>query len=109
MTSPSSTANPQKRSAVQQRALSSGQRGVWGLLAAVQGKKMIGKDKHGNTYWEVSNPGQNPNPKREIDYFEKRMVRSLPSAASCKVLGVVGLVCASAANVLFVLQHVRQY
>jgi len=83
MTSPSSTANPQKRSAVQQRALSSGQRGVWGLLDAVQGKKMIGKDKHGNTYWEVSNPGQNPNPKREIDYFEKRMVHPLPSAASC--------------------------
>jgi hypothetical protein len=83
VTSPSSTADQQKRSAVQQRALSSGQRGVWGLLDAVQGKKMIGKDKHGNTYWEVSNPGQNPNPKREIDYFEKRMVHPLPSVASC--------------------------
>ena len=83
MTSPSSPADQQKRSAVQQRALSSGHRGVWGLLDAVQGKKMIGKDKHGNTYWEVSNPGQNPNPKREIDYFEQRMVRPLLSAASC--------------------------
>ena len=37
VTSPSSTADQQKRSAVQQRALSSGQRGVWGLLDAVQG------------------------------------------------------------------------
>ena len=72
----------QKWYAARQRALSSG-RGVWGFFDAVQGKKMIGKDQHGNTYWEVANPGGNPNPKREIDYFEKNMVRAPAPCASC--------------------------
>ena len=55
-------------------------RGVWGLMDAVQGKTMIGKDRHGNTYWEVKNPGGNPNPKREIDYIEKQMVSAFAAS-----------------------------
>ena len=57
------------------RALSSS-RGIWGFLDAVQGRKMVGKDQKGNTYWEVKNPGGNPDPKREIDYIEKHLVSS---------------------------------
>lgn len=52
----------------------SGGRGIWGILDAVQGKKMIGKDRFGNTYWEVANPGRKPDPIREVDYAEKQMV-----------------------------------
>jgi len=55
-----------------------GGRGIWGILDAVQGKKMIGKDRSGNTYWEVANPGRKPDPIREVDYVEKQMVSFRP-------------------------------
>ena len=68
-----------------------GGRGVWAFLDAVQGKTLIGKDQHGNTYWEVSNPGRKPDPIREIDYAEKHMV-SLPSSCLCCCLALVSSV-----------------
>lgn len=58
----------------------SGGRGVWGFMDAVKGKTMIGKDRHGNTYWQVKNPGGNPDPKREIDYNEKQMVSAFAAS-----------------------------
>jgi hypothetical protein len=61
----------------------SGGRGVWAFLDAVQGKTLIGKDQHGNTYWEVANPGRKPDPIREIDYAEKHMVSLLSSCLCC--------------------------
>lgn len=46
---------------------------MWGFLDVVQGRTQIGKDQAGNTFWEVSNPGGKPDPKREVDYVEKQM------------------------------------
>ena len=68
------------------RQLSTGW-GLWGILDAVQGRKMVGKDAHGNTYWEVANPGGKldpytkipTDPKREIEYFENELVSAQPS------------------------------
>ena len=69
------------------RQLSSGggRSGIWGLLDAVQGRKLAGRDKHGNTYWEVANPGGKPDPytkvptdpKRQIDYSQKELVSGM--------------------------------
>ena len=39
------------------------------------GKRLVGRDAIGNTYWEIDNPGCTPNPRREIDYAEKQLVR----------------------------------
>jgi len=39
------------------------------------GRRYIGEDDIGNKYYEVDNPGRTPDPKREIVYFEKDLVR----------------------------------
>lgn len=44
------------------------------VLRCVPGSQFMGKDQHGNTYWEIKNPGGKPDPKRQIDYVEKNMV-----------------------------------
>ncbi len=55
-----------------QLALSYNRRGIWNWL---NGRKMVGKDLFGNVYWEVENTGGTPNPRREVYYAEKNLVR----------------------------------
>ena len=38
-------------------ALPARQLSLWGMLDAVRGRKQIGTDQNGNTFWEISNPG----------------------------------------------------
>jgi NADH:ubiquinone oxidoreductase subunit len=46
-------------------------RGIWNWF---DGRKLVGKDTLGNSYWEVENKGGTPNPKREVKYAEKNLV-----------------------------------
>ncbi|EKX53402.1 hypothetical protein GUITHDRAFT_101104 [Guillardia theta CCMP2712] len=42
--------------------------GFVGMFDRMMGKKMVGKDRDGNTYWEIWNPHGKFNPRREIRY-----------------------------------------
>eukprot|EP00960_Hanusia_phi_P047329 758341-Hanusia_phi.AAC.3 len=63
-----------------QGKLPRGRRGIvsflQGLSNRMQGKKLIGEDQHGNKFWEISNPGGIPNPKREVEFVSKDMVQA---------------------------------
>ena len=56
---------------------------TWTPLAALRARcapmQWVGKDKFGNTYWEISNPGRRPDPRREIDYAEKNLAPAPPA------------------------------
>jgi hypothetical protein len=59
-------------------ALPARQLSLWGMLDAVRGRKQIGTDQNGNTFWEISNPKGQPDPIREVHYVEKQMVSARP-------------------------------
>ena len=62
-------------------ALPARQLSLWGMLDAVRGRKQIGTDQNGNTFWEIANPGApkgQPDPIREVHYVEKQMVSARP-------------------------------
>ena len=78
-------------------ALPARQLSLWGMLDAVRGRKQIGTDQNGNTFWEISNPKGQPDPIREVHYVEKQMVSARPYSCvysvstntkqSCRVIG----------------------
>ena len=49
-------------------------RGIWNWLV---GRKLVGRDTLGNSYWEFENKGGTPDPRREVFYDEKNLVKKV--------------------------------
>jgi hypothetical protein len=44
-------------------------------IVTMDGRKCVGEDEAGNKFWIIPAPGQQPNPRREIEYNASEMVQ----------------------------------